>query len=679
MSQERFKTDGPQRIDFVREIMDIVASGKGINNTGSFYDSDHLSYQFYIYYTEPDDDGNRYQNLFGFNIFNKINVSKEWKDFDNGFNTRPDNVTVRLLADGTIVANATLDSENGWKYNFTDLPVYKIYYEPLTEPDFTVQTQQYDALNFTFKIEWEDDTPTADYVIVYPIKGQQYLQPYIYLTEEDNWSGSVILPKYNKNGTEITNYVFRTSATNAILIVTNETVANAITNIKVTLNNETLREKGVTIALSDYAEFAGVRFNSTSYEYIFGDLETYDSDGNIISYGLVMREAEYVNVINYTLEEVNVSGGYVAAIINETEEVNPFMPTMEQNSEKYLKELVYPVTNLSTGFKILNSYELTDLNVTKIWDDHDNKDGIRPEYVIIHVYSNQTGFDDLIVLNENNNWTKTISNIPKFDENSVIVNYTVEEVNVPDDYYVTIKNQSTNFTVINSHRITTFNLSINKTWNDSDNADGLRPDKLQVIIYADGIEYQRVLLTKEENWTYNMTLPKYINAKEVNYTVEEVVPEGYDVSYNISIEKHEKNRSHLHLELFKLSHNVGYYRITVTNDDGDIVTDGKVIVYNQTGDIFLEEDLSNGFVSFTASAEDDLMVNVEYPENEHYYASNLTVSEDDVLFVYAKKGMNPYLMSDGNYAYCMNWGSYYNPDMEYDYDADENPIYICRI
>ena len=90
-----------------------------------------------------------------------------------------------LLADNVVVANATLNSTNGWKYNFTDLPVYKIYNEEVKEPDFTVTTTTAEAWNVTVKLNWVDGTPTADYVIVYPIKGSQYLQPYLYLSEDN--------------------------------------------------------------------------------------------------------------------------------------------------------------------------------------------------------------------------------------------------------------------------------------------------------------------------------------------------------------------------------------------------------------------------------------------------------------------------------------------------------------
>ena len=45
-----------------------------------------------------------------------------WNDNNNADGNRPKNATVRLLANGTEVANAELNSGNGWRYTFTGMP-----------------------------------------------------------------------------------------------------------------------------------------------------------------------------------------------------------------------------------------------------------------------------------------------------------------------------------------------------------------------------------------------------------------------------------------------------------------------------------------------------------------------------------------------------------------------------
>lgn len=71
-------------------------------------------------------------NVEGFNIVNthvpeirNIGVEKVWVDADNQYGTRPDNVTINLLADGEVVKSVVLSSQDDWSYKFTDLPVYQ--------------------------------------------------------------------------------------------------------------------------------------------------------------------------------------------------------------------------------------------------------------------------------------------------------------------------------------------------------------------------------------------------------------------------------------------------------------------------------------------------------------------------------------------------------------------------
>lgn len=111
---------------FVEKVLNIVDSGNGINNSGAFYGSDFLTYQFYLYVQDPDlNYAGDYQQLLGFNIFTKINVTKEWDDNNNSANKRPDSVEVQLYANGEKTGNkVNLNNANNWTYTFTDLPVY---------------------------------------------------------------------------------------------------------------------------------------------------------------------------------------------------------------------------------------------------------------------------------------------------------------------------------------------------------------------------------------------------------------------------------------------------------------------------------------------------------------------------------------------------------------------------
>ena len=52
-------------------------------------------------------------------------VSKVWNDQENNDRIRPENITVRLLADGREVAVQVIDEASNWTYSFTDLAKYR--------------------------------------------------------------------------------------------------------------------------------------------------------------------------------------------------------------------------------------------------------------------------------------------------------------------------------------------------------------------------------------------------------------------------------------------------------------------------------------------------------------------------------------------------------------------------
>lgn len=67
-----------------------------------------------------------------------INGIKEWEDFDNKYNTRPESITLQLIAkvDGkqitlsqadypNLVTSVTTDASKGWKWKFSNLPKYR--------------------------------------------------------------------------------------------------------------------------------------------------------------------------------------------------------------------------------------------------------------------------------------------------------------------------------------------------------------------------------------------------------------------------------------------------------------------------------------------------------------------------------------------------------------------------
>ncbi|MFT8607959.1 collagen binding domain-containing protein, partial [Liquorilactobacillus ghanensis] len=75
---------------------------------------------------------------------------------------------------------------------------------------------------------------------------------------------------------------------------------------------------------------------------------------------------------------------------------------------------------------------------------------------------------------------------------------------------------------------TTLSVSGQKTWNDQNNQDGIRPESIKVNLLANGTVIQTKTVTSANGWKYTFQdLPKYQDGKVINYTISEEAVKGY--------------------------------------------------------------------------------------------------------------------------------------------------------
>ncbi|WP_429950024.1 Cna B-type domain-containing protein [Enterococcus sp. AZ101] len=85
----------------------------------------------------------------------------------------------------------------------------------------------------------------------------------------------------------------------------------------------------------------------------------------------------------------------------------------------------------------------------------------------------------------------------------------------------------------NTHTPETTKVSGTKTWDDKNNQDGKRPEKIIVNLLADGIEIDQKTVTADNKWNYEFTnLPKYKEGKLIHYTVTEDHVPDYSTEIN---------------------------------------------------------------------------------------------------------------------------------------------------
>ncbi len=183
------------------------------------------------------------------------------------------------------------------------------------------------------------------------------------------------------------------------------------------------------------------------------------------------------------------------------------------------------------AISITNTQDTTEATVKKVWDDSDNQDGKRPESLTVTLSDGTE-----VTLNEDNEWTATITGLPKYADGEEI-EYTWTESGLPEGYTLTdTYKEGTITTLTNTHTAEETEATVKKAWNDSENQDGIRPESLTVTL-SNGTE---VTLNEENGWEAKVEdLPKYEDGEEIEYTwTERDMPEGYtltDTSVNGTI------------------------------------------------------------------------------------------------------------------------------------------------
>ena len=202
------------------------------------------------------------------------------------------------------------------------------------------------------------------------------------------------------------------------------------------------------------------------------------------------------------------------------------------------------VRNVATvGGKETNETEdpvAIDILVTKEWNDADNQDGIRPDKITVKLLANDVVVDTVeISKDENGNWSHVFENLPKFLDEQEIA-YTIKEEPVPSEYEVAITGTAaTGFLVTNTHTPAKINIPVEKTWNDAENQDGIRPGSVIIKLLADGKDTGKILTLNEDNeWKGTFTeLDKNKAGTEIVYTVQEDEVKYYTPEISGDIEK----------------------------------------------------------------------------------------------------------------------------------------------
>src|SRR5699024_275858 len=135
--------------------LDVKADGEDI-----VYTIEEVEVEGYeVVQTGTSEDGYVLTNIHEPELIN-IEGTKTWNDANNQDGKRPDEITVRLLANGEEVDQIVVKAENEWKYSFTDLPKF----ENGEEINYTVTEdgEKIDSVKLNAKNNWQADFTDLD-------------------------------------------------------------------------------------------------------------------------------------------------------------------------------------------------------------------------------------------------------------------------------------------------------------------------------------------------------------------------------------------------------------------------------------------------------------------------------------------------------------------------------------
>lgn len=458
------------------------------------------------------------------------NISVVWEDNNDQDGLRPDTVSVKLKGNDKFIDSSELNEDVKWKHSFTKLPVREngneISYtaEENEIPGYTTTIEKTDTgyvftnthipetVTVTVDKVWEDGEnqdglrhDSID-VILTGSDGNTYNAT---ISEKDNWTYIFAnLPKYFNDGT-LVEYSLQEVETDGYA----GTVTKGTDGYTFTIKNDhtpAVVDIPVTKVWNDDEDRDGLRPNSIHVTLTGSDGSTYKKDLEKDSgYSTIFTSLpKYHNgeLISYSLAETPVEG---------------YETDIQAAESGY-------------GFTITNTHEVSKktIKVSKVWDDAENQDGIRPDSVTVTLTgSNNSKYT--AKLNKENNWTYTFEGLfCKAD--GATIKYEVSEKDVAG-YTPSIKETEGGFIITNAHKPETVTINIVKNWNDSQNADNIRPDAISITLTGSDNSSRSITLNKAGDYkTAVDSLPKFHEGKQITYTVTETPVDGYTSSVQAS-------------------------------------------------------------------------------------------------------------------------------------------------
>ncbi len=467
-----------------------------------------------------------------------VSVNVVWEDWNNAKGVRPNFVSARLLADGAVYGAARkINRGNKWKMTWKDLPVTRkgssekiVYtvdffdvpsYYALTMSDntatFTVQTGTLKLRNSVEGAPEGADLSKIKILLDGPDPAVHNVTlTYGQLADGTYDFGDVLVGAYLAREIPVDlreeGYILdgaQSATQDAVQIKAGETETLTLSNVYTNVLPE----------LPEEEEF-------DPYEHI-GDL-TFEILGPDDRMPMTVTYAQFTDG-KYELKDLT-PGVYVVVERNAGTLVDAYTLTAES-----VTGMAVTVSEHGTAtVKLYNRYapvptpepeaEYVNIPVNKIWNDNYDADGNRPESITVRLYADGVEVDSH-VLTVSEGWAYTFMDKPRYQEDGKTeIKYTVREDEIP-----MYTQEVTGTDITNHYTPSETSASVSKVWNDSNNAQGLRPSSIAMMLYNSLGELVTIVILDESNgWTATVNhLPTVVQGQKVTYAWQEQHVLGY--------------------------------------------------------------------------------------------------------------------------------------------------------
>lgn len=368
---------------------------------------------------------------------------KTWDDANNQDGLRPASIQVQLLANGKPHGDPVevkADEKGAWKYSFVDLPKFaegkQIVYSVAEVKVPEGYVSKADGMNLknthkpaTVSVEgaktWDDaknqDGKRPESITIRLLKNGVEADSRT-VTAAQKWAWSFTdLPKFDK-GQEIVYTITEDAVSGYSAKMSGYNVTNTYTPGKTSV--------GVAKSWQDGHDQDGLRPESVQVQLLAdgkpveGKVLTLKAANNWAGTFTELEEFKAGKKIAYSVAEVNVPKGYTSQVAGDATRG-------------------YTVTNTHTP-------AVTAIPVLKVWDDADNKDGLRPDSITVRLLANGKPVEgQSLTLTKDNAWKGQFAELPA-NKGGKPVEYSVVEDKV-DGYTSKVESTDGVVKVTNTH------------------------------------------------------------------------------------------------------------------------------------------------------------------------------------------------------------------------------------